>query len=77
MPRKKGTRMKKRLSSSMVNFLLTGIDDTDDFDVFQIKIRTDEIKKLFLENKEELLNQLEGQGKCFTQKIFEESNHAA
>ena len=54
MPTKKQTSMKKRLSDSMVHFLLTGIDDGKDFDVFLVKVRTNEIKKLYKQHKEEL-----------------------
>ena len=64
---------KIKLPSAMKEFLLYGTNSTDDFDVFLIKIQTDKIKEMWAEHKEELLKQwaaMEGQGKCFAEKII-------
>ncbi len=55
----------------MKEFLLYGTNSTDDFDIFLISVRRDEIKKQWEQHKDELLSDWKKGTKPYAQKLFE------
>lgn len=62
---------KIKLPSAMKEFLLYGTNSTDDFNIFLISIRREEIKEQWEQHKDELLRDWKKDTLPYAQKLIE------